>query len=304
VLELDRIVVGVDFRAEDGRPSRGSRAAVDATLALAPSGARIALVHSSAGEVYWHPIDGRIPLVSEGMSATARASLDGLVRELRGRGLRAEAAVDDEKPHLALLRRARDERAGLVVVGKHEEDESGRKMGNVARKVVHMSACPTLVVRPPAPKQVRRVLAATDLSPVGKRALLAAAEIVETFGAAFDVVHAFPFPFQEQFPVEASEPGGHEKRVRELAAQARAALERACAEAPAGGRAEIHVANGPAERVIEAAVERFGPDLLVLGTVSRGGIAGLLVGNTAERLLERVACSILAVKPEDFVSPV
>jgi nucleotide-binding universal stress UspA family protein len=41
-----------------------------------------------------------------------------------------------------------------------------------------------------------------------------------------------------------------------------------------------------------------------MGSVSRSGIAGLLLGNTAERLLDRVQCSLLTIKPRDFVSPV
>ena len=41
-----------------------------------------------------------------------------------------------------------------------------------------------------------------------------------------------------------------------------------------------------------------------MGTISRTGIPGILVGNTAEKLLERVDCSLLTVKPEGFVSPV
>jgi len=41
-----------------------------------------------------------------------------------------------------------------------------------------------------------------------------------------------------------------------------------------------------------------------MGTISRAGIAGLLVGNTAERLLDQLDCSLLTVKPGDFVSPV
>jgi hypothetical protein len=41
-----------------------------------------------------------------------------------------------------------------------------------------------------------------------------------------------------------------------------------------------------------------------MGTVARTGIAGLLIGNTAEAILEQVQCSVLAVKPPGFVSPV
>jgi nucleotide-binding universal stress UspA family protein len=41
-----------------------------------------------------------------------------------------------------------------------------------------------------------------------------------------------------------------------------------------------------------------------MGTISRGGVAGLLLGNTAERLLSRLDVSLLALKPADFVCPV
>jgi nucleotide-binding universal stress UspA family protein len=41
-----------------------------------------------------------------------------------------------------------------------------------------------------------------------------------------------------------------------------------------------------------------------MGTVVRTGIPGLLIGNTAETVFHHVRCSVLAVKPDSFVSPV
>jgi nucleotide-binding universal stress UspA family protein len=41
-----------------------------------------------------------------------------------------------------------------------------------------------------------------------------------------------------------------------------------------------------------------------MGTVARTGIAGLVMGNTAERVLRRLHGSVLAVKPPGVVSPV
>jgi nucleotide-binding universal stress UspA family protein len=41
-----------------------------------------------------------------------------------------------------------------------------------------------------------------------------------------------------------------------------------------------------------------------MGTVARIGIPGLLIGNTAETILDQLDCSVLAVKPPGFVSPV
>jgi len=38
--------------------------------------------------------------------------------------------------------------------------------------------------------------------------------------------------------------------------------------------------------------------------VARTGIPGLVIGNTAERILNGLVCSVLTVKPDGFVTPV
>ena len=45
-------------------------------------------------------------------------------------------------------------------------------------------------------------------------------------------------------------------------------------------------------------------DVLVMATIARSGIAGFLMGNTAERLMPQIECSVIAVKPDDFRSPI
>ena len=49
---------------------------------------------------------------------------------------------------------------------------------------------------------------------------------------------------------------------------------------------------------------RHGAQILVMGAISRSGLKGLLIGNTAERMLDRLGCDILIVKPADFRHPV
>ena len=62
--------------------------------------------------------------------------------------------------------------------------------------------------------------------------------------------------------------------------------------------------RGAPEKVIPAFVVSEGIDIVVMGTVARAGIAGMLIGNTAERILRKLPCSVLTVKPDEFVSPV
>lgn len=62
--------------------------------------------------------------------------------------------------------------------------------------------------------------------------------------------------------------------------------------------------RGPARAVIPDEVKKQSADLIVMGTIARTGLSGVIIGNTAEDVLNSVACSVVAVKPASFVSPI
>lgn len=66
----------------------------------------------------------------------------------------------------------------------------------------------------------------------------------------------------------------------------------------------LHLREGTPRDVVPAVADELAVDLVVMGTVSRTGIPGLLIGNTAEVILNNLGCSVLAVKPPGFVTPV
>ncbi|MDF5010076.1 universal stress protein, partial [Vibrio parahaemolyticus] len=41
-----------------------------------------------------------------------------------------------------------------------------------------------------------------------------------------------------------------------------------------------------------------------MGTLARTGISGYVIGNTAENILQSINCSLVALKPDGFVSPI
>lgn len=65
-----------------------------------------------------------------------------------------------------------------------------------------------------------------------------------------------------------------------------------------------HLVKGWARKEIPALAKRIEADLIVMGTVSRTGVPGFIMGNTAETILNQMDCSVLAVKPPGFVTPV
>jgi universal stress protein E len=67
---------------------------------------------------------------------------------------------------------------------------------------------------------------------------------------------------------------------------------------------QVHIVKGEAHRVIQDLVQEQKADMVVMGTVARTGIPGLIMGNTAESILNNIGCSVLAVKPPGFVTPV
>jgi nucleotide-binding universal stress UspA family protein len=71
-----------------------------------------------------------------------------------------------------------------------------------------------------------------------------------------------------------------------------------------GAPVRIECLKGEPHVVIQGFVAANNVNLVVMGTVGRGGIAGLLMANTAERVLRALRGSVLAVKPPGFVTPV
>jgi len=58
------------------------------------------------------------------------------------------------------------------------------------------------------------------------------------------------------------------------------------------------VADGlPAEEIVRVSQERH-CDLIVMGTHGRGGVAHLLLGSVAEKVVRIAPCAVLTVRPD------
>jgi universal stress protein E len=98
-------------------------------------------------------------------------------------------------------------------------------------------------------------------------------------------------------------PGVFDEIQDQLKENARAVLDQAL------GRSDIprsrrHVVGYPAGLAIPDTASATGAAIVVMGSVSRSGLKAALVGNTAERALDNIACDVLVVKPRLFVDRV
>jgi nucleotide-binding universal stress UspA family protein len=66
----------------------------------------------------------------------------------------------------------------------------------------------------------------------------------------------------------------------------------------------VHLLKDKARKLIPEMAKRKRVEIIIMGTVCRTGVPGLLIGNTAEEVLRRVDCSVLTIKPDGFATPI
>lgn len=67
---------------------------------------------------------------------------------------------------------------------------------------------------------------------------------------------------------------------------------------------QVHLPRGSARKQLPLLVEALKADMVVMRTLARTGIPGFIIGNTAEAVLYQLQCSVLALKPPGFTSPI
>jgi nucleotide-binding universal stress UspA family protein len=306
VKRYQKILVGLDLDQSGQQLSAGSRNAAQQARSLAErTKASIIFLHSTEREEpaqsfrYGDEVQGKYP------SPEGGAALEEVCREHQRTGLSAELVLTHDKPWLDMIRYVLRGEADLVIVGKRNDvTQDGRQLGVVANKLLRKCPAPVWVVHPDHALVHERVLVAADLTPVGELAAALGAYVADAGGAELHIVHAYQIPFELQLECGRIPEEEYVSRVETIELEARAWLSAAVDRSGLPIHPQFHVGCTSPSRAISDAVSRLNPDLLVMGSLSRTGIAGLLVGNTAERMLGVVDCSLLTVKPEQFVSPV
>ena len=296
---FQRILVGVELSLAGDRLTPGCARAVEQALELAKrTHGHLVFLHST-----WADLHEENQAIRPGPSAAGLRALEGLVERALKLSLEARLTLVRDRAWLEIVRAVQRGEADLVMVARRNQ-EGGSGLGNVTKKLMRKCPCPVWVVKPEGHSEPRVFVAATDLTPVGNQAVELAGELATMFRGELDLVHAWPLPLAVPVLPELDVPAQSRLDVEQHERAARARFEGSLASLSIGVEYRTHLLCGAPSIAIQEVVERREADLLVMGSVSRSGIAGLLLGNTAERLLDRVQCSILTIKPHDFVSPV
>lgn len=63
----------------------------------------------------------------------------------------------------------------------------------------------------------------------------------------------------------------------------------------------LHIVEGPADVHIPQTAKQLKASVVVMGTVARTGLSGVLIGNTAEVVLDSLETDVLVLKPDDII---
>jgi len=142
-----------------------------------------------------------------------------------------------------------------------------------------------------------RILVPTDFSPPSDAALATAKEMAERFGASIHVLHVLEDPYSTSAYAtevygflppglkESWQRNAEERLVRLLPPEERTRF---------GGTSTV-VFGSPAKAIVEYA-DGNGIDLIVMGTHGRSGVAHLLLGSVAERVVRTARCPVLTIR--------
>lgn len=294
-----------------GGPADPSPGLERATELAERNAARLTLVDVLAESSPWLPVPGKSQL--ERLLVTSRIEdLEEMADRLRQRGLQVDIVVTTGNPFYELIRRVVIDGHDLVIkTAQGLESRLGGLLGTTALHLMRKCPCPVWVVKPPMAEPFNRVLAAVDPQtdeedpdPLSIKVLELAASIAESRGSELHVVHAWWLHAEamlrsRRINLPPAEIDGLLREVRGAAEQALDAL--TSSVDLSRGQHESHIVKGQPYQVISGLASKS--DIAVMGTLSRSGIDGLLIGNTAERILRQVDCSVLAVKPEGFRTP-
>ena len=189
--------------------------------------------------------------------------------------------------------------------------------------------CPVWFIKPHAPRSYKRILAAVDVDEfypprelktrhlLNVQILEMAASLALSESADLHVVHAWNSMTElvdglvfssdvprDQFASNVEQERRQQRHLLDALMQSIKGKSNAARDALDYLKPITHLVKGSARKEVPALAKELAVDCIVMGTVARTGVRGFIMGNTAETILEQIDCSVLAVKPEGFLTPV
>ncbi|ALS97631.1 universal stress protein [Lacimicrobium alkaliphilum] len=255
--------------------------------------------------------------VESKLTEHAQKSLDMIAEDFIHAGIQTTTLVAKGKPVIEVLRKVNELSVDLLMLNAQSESNLKQRIfGSTAQHLIRKCPCPVWAVKSTSYYPMRNIMGAVDLNPDNddnQRANLnpdiatTTAMLAGLLSAKAHLVQAWKLDNEDHLQTRGGlDDSTFERLHRDMQRHYESRMANFCANVLSEQQTKIktHVVHGTPAHVVAQQTDYHNVDLLVMGTLSRQGILGMLIGNTAEDILNSVDCSVLALKPPGFVCPV
>jgi len=238
------------------------------------------------------------------LSKKAETTMRKVVADLNAKDLNIKFRTLIGEPFVEITHAVQTEGFDLVLAGTDGQGMWEKIfIGSTAKRLIRKCPSSVCIVKAGHVNPPKVVLVATDFSDVSLKAVQEGLWIAQQASAQFHLLHVIDSKDVPEDLVSRI-PKGSSMR-QEIDAEASRRLDVFVGTlAVDRTQIQVHMSWGTPWQEIRRISQHQSTDLIVIGTVGRSGIKGLLLGNTAEKVLDTCGCSILTVKPDGFVSPI
>lgn len=247
------------------------------------------------------------------MKEDSLEQMQAISTEFDKKGIQVSTKQSSGKPYLEIIREVL--RGGYDLLMKPAKSEVGVKnmlFGGTDMQLFRLCPCPVWVFKPTSNTELRKIMIAVDLlaydqekSALADKVMQWGKHVAGLVDAELHVVHIWNLYGEAKLRGRTVLADMVDGLVQAEEQNRRQWLNEALAKNGLElNETQIHLYKGEAKKLIPEIANSVGTDLLVMGTVGRTGIPGFFMGNTADSVLRQVNCSVLAIKPEGFLTPV
>lgn len=234
---------------------------------------------------------------------------------LRSLGVRVRSSVRWDYPaYEGIVRQVLRHKPNLLIVQSSRKGRVGRLLlTQTDYKLIESCPCPLLLIKTKRPYLHPCVIAAVDPGHAHDKPAALDESILESAGMISDALAGKLQVFHARTPWE--DAIRRDPELRNLPEVVSNDVRAACSNRAEGQvrdlarrhdipNTRVHITEGYPPEALASWANQESADILAMGAVSRSRLRRILIGHTAERVLDALDCDVLIVKPPGFRSSV
>ncbi len=248
--------------------------------------------------------------MEEAVIGQAQNDLDNLTQKIDN-SVEVETKILVGKPFIEIIRTILIHSHDIIIKAK-QPSQKGENLDSADLHLLRKCPCPVWIIKPTQRKPFGKIIIAVDPDPSDHERLSLHIDLVKlgtslakNENSKVEVIHTWKVDGEAtlrgpRFRMSDEELNSMAGEVQKAHIKWMDNLLTPFSDS----KIKVSLVKGEPGPTLSALIEKKKPDIVLMGTVARTGLPGLLIGNTAELVLGQISCSVLTIKPRGFKTPV